>query len=78
MTSLPLFLLYEGTSTDGRGFPKFKCRTYSVIQAFNHWKKTQKSQYDIGQVKMITDVEQIISTAEQWKTIFSEQGVKLK
>jgi hypothetical protein len=49
------FLLYGGTSADGRGFPKFQGRTTDPQLAFNHYTSCQKDTYSCGKVVIVTD-----------------------
>jgi len=50
------FLLFDGTSCDGRGEPKFVGRTSHEKEALQHFKKVEKSRpYGIGKVMIVTD-----------------------
>lgn len=51
----PWFVLYDGTSTDGRGQPKYSGRTLDVNQALKHLEKCAANPYSIGKVKVFTE-----------------------
>lgn len=49
------FLLYDGTSPDGRGHPKYIGRTTDLEKALKHFQKCAHSPNSIGEVKIIND-----------------------
>lgn len=61
---LTWYLLYGGTSTDGRGDPKFKGRTTDSKEALKFFKETRKSPYDIGRVIIITETTKKVASDE--------------
>lgn len=51
------FLLYDGSSPDGRGHPEFVGRTTDPKEAKAHWEKCQNP-YSTGKVVIVTDEKQ--------------------
>jgi hypothetical protein len=49
------FLLYGGSSTDGRGEPKFEGRTTDKKKAIKFFKRDGGSPYSLDEVKVVTD-----------------------
>ena len=53
----PWYLLYGGSSVDGRGPGKYLGRTIDVFVAARHYIEISKSPYSTGYVEVITDNE---------------------
>ena len=51
------YVLFDGTSADGRGDARFVGRTTDAVAAALHAKKCEKSPYCTGYVLKITDAE---------------------
>lgn len=51
------YLLFDGTSVDGRGDGKFFKRTTHKGEAYNHYKKIKKSPYSTGKVMLVNDFD---------------------
>lgn len=49
------FLLYDGSSPDGRGNPHYKGRTENPLEALAHLSKVANNPYSTGCVKAFTD-----------------------
>lgn len=49
------YVLYGGTSTDGRGSPEFVCRTTNGFEAFRWFNNQTANPYSIGCVDIISD-----------------------
>jgi hypothetical protein len=49
------FLLFGGTSPDGRGQPVFVGRTTDKAKARKHYAKCRKNPHSIGSVWIVTD-----------------------
>lgn len=58
------FLLFGGSSPDGRGEPKFIERTTNKRKAKSHYKKCEKDPYSTGQVMIVTDGELEIANCD--------------
>lgn len=56
MTDNPWFVLYGGTSVDGKGEGNYCGRTTDVKVAKAHWEKCRGDPYSVGSVWVITDV----------------------
>lgn len=54
------YLLYDGSSPDGRGMPDYIGRTLSREEAKAHHWKCWNDDYSIGRVKIITDTTEDI------------------
>jgi hypothetical protein len=70
------FLLYEGTSEDGRGPGKYIGRTTDKTVAFNHCKTQEENPYATGGVVAITDTKQI-SMSVKYRSVFSTDWEEL-
>jgi hypothetical protein len=57
------YLIYEGSSPDGRGSPAFSYRTTDRARALNSLKEMRDNPYSNGYVIMVTDEE---STDLSW------------
>ena len=57
----PWFILYDGTSPDGRGSPQFCGRTTDPIEARKHFLKCDSDPYSTGRVRIVTDREEGIA-----------------
>ena len=55
----PWYILYGGSSVDGRGPGKYVGRTIDVFVAARHYIKISKSPYSTGYVEVITDDEHV-------------------
>jgi hypothetical protein len=53
-----LFLLYDGTSVDGRGSGTYCGCTTNKVVAKRHWDKCKKNPYSTGRVLALTATEQ--------------------
>lgn len=51
----PWFLLYGGTSVDGRGPGEYVGRTTDKQKAIKRFREVRKSPYSVGYVEIITD-----------------------
>lgn len=49
------YLLFEGTSVDGRGQASYKCRTDVLAIAEAHKRRISKNPYNTGYVVVVTD-----------------------
>lgn len=49
------FLLFDGSSPDGRGFPEYVGRTTDAKAAKKHFTKCHKNPYSTGSVFIVTD-----------------------
>lgn len=49
------FLLFDGSSPDGRGQPDFAGRTTDKAKAKKHYEACRKNPYSVGQVIIVTD-----------------------
>jgi len=49
------YLLFEGSSPDGRGDPNYKGRTKSATKAKEHFDKCANNPYSTGKVVIVTD-----------------------
>jgi len=64
------FILYDGNSDDGRGFPTFYKRTTDIEVAKEHWKKCKSDPYSNGAVVAITDSKEIgLYFNEDWEKL---------
>ena len=50
-----LYVLYDGSSCDGRGNPYYIGRTKDKKVAKAHFNKCKKNPYSIGEVRIMTD-----------------------
>lgn len=50
-----VYLLFDGTSTDGRGEPSYVGKTTHPKEAKKHFDKCSKSPYSIGKVMVAND-----------------------
>lgn len=50
----PFFLLYGGTSEDGRGYPKFERCTTDKTEAKRHFVRCKGNPYSVGHVDIVT------------------------
>tara|TARA_R110000764_G_scaffold237197_1_gene333160 strand:+ start:304 stop:507 length:204 start_codon:yes stop_codon:yes gene_type:complete len=50
-----IYLLFEGTSEDGRGFPAFQKRTTSAQEAKAHYEKCDGNVYSNGKVMILKE-----------------------
>ena len=55
MTNPTWYLLYGGTSIDGRGMGDYIGRTTDKTEAVRHFRKAADSPYSIGHVLVVTD-----------------------
>lgn len=51
----PWFILYDGTSPDGRGVARYAGRTTDPSIARKHFEKTQSDPHSVGYVLVVTD-----------------------
>jgi hypothetical protein len=49
------FLLFSGSSPDGRGNPHYSKRTTDKAEARRHYERCKKDPYSVGKVQIITD-----------------------
>lgn len=59
------FILYDGSSSDGQGYPRYCGRTTNPKKALNHFKKCKSNPYSTGRVLIFTDTEERIAHNEQ-------------
>jgi len=64
------FLLYEGTSEDGRGQGEYIGRTTDKTVAFQHCKKQEDNFYATGGVVAITDTKKIVMST-RYHSVFN-------
>jgi hypothetical protein len=73
MTNEPMptwFLLYGGTSVDGRGPGQYQGRTTDRAVARRHWDQTRKAPYSVGYVQAVTDsTTRRINVPADWDAI---------
>jgi len=50
-----VYLLFDGTSSDGRGDAKYCGKTGDKTVAVAHYKKCDKNPYSVGKVMVATD-----------------------
>lgn len=50
-----VYLLYDGSSPDGRGEPSFKRATKSVSEAIKHFMKVTTDPYSQGKVQILRE-----------------------
>lgn len=64
----PVYILYGGTSEDGRGYPKFESYTndWRVAQAF-YMKNIHNNPYSTGHVAIMTKKSYRHATREDFK-----------
>ena len=55
------YVLYDGSSNDGRGEPSFMKRTTSKSEAYKHYLGCQKNPYSNGKARIITDEFELIA-----------------
>jgi len=56
------YLLFEGSSPDGRGEPKYVGRTKHQAQAYKCFKKVNNSPYSTGKVMIANDFKFWVAT----------------
>lgn len=60
------YLLYDSTSQDGWGHPKYVSRTLDKKVALKHFDNCKKNPYSIGKVVIITDAtERVVWSREE-------------
>lgn len=59
------YLLYDGSSVDGRGDPTYKGRTKSKKKAIKHFKEVKSSPYSCGRVVIVNDDKEIVASWEE-------------
>lgn len=64
------YLLYDGSSADGRGTPRYIGRTLDKVVAERHYKKCENDPYCTGKVIIITDIAEMqASYWTNWKEL---------
>lgn len=58
------YLLYDGSSSDGIGWPDYVGRTTSVKVAKKHFKKCKSDRYCTGKVLIVTDTKETKASYE--------------
>lgn len=58
------FLLFDGSSPDGRGQPAFVGRTTNKAKARKHYEACRKDPYSTGNVRIATNHNYSIASAE--------------
>ena len=58
------YLLYDGSSPDGRGTPRYIGRTRNKLVAKKHYKDISKDPYSTGGVEYVTKTEK--HQVNQW------------
>lgn len=68
------YLLYSGSSDDGRGESEYVGRTRNASDAAKHFRKSIKNPYSIGYVAVITDEEVVkyYSWGRDYNPVISE------
>lgn len=61
-----IFLLYGGSSADGRGQPEYEGRTADAREAYEHWKRLDADYSSTGEVRRITATEQHTMRGSNW------------
>ncbi len=59
------YLLYGGSSEDGRGPGRYEGRTVDHQEALLHFIKVKSSPYSTGRVLVITDDQEIVASRER-------------
>lgn len=59
------YILFDGESVDGYGYPKYSGRTLSKEEALKFFDKCKKNPYSIGNVAVVTD--------DKFKTVFNRE-----
>jgi hypothetical protein len=59
MTEPTWYILYDGSSVDGRGNSDFYKRTTDKQEAIEHWEKCRNDPYFTGKVVAYTDTKEI-------------------
>jgi hypothetical protein len=64
------FLLFDGTSPDGRGQPHFVGRTTDKDRACRHYNRCKKDPYSTGDVRIATDGGYSIASSDtNWEVL---------
>ena len=64
------FLLFDGSSVDGRGFPRYIGRTIDKYAARLHYDNVKNNPYSIGKVEIITDNSHTVATSKtDWEKL---------
>ena len=63
------YLLYSGSSEDGRGYPQYTGRTLSKEVAYKHYLEVSKSPYSFGRVIIISDDREELANSKTWETV---------
>jgi len=66
---IPIFLLYSGSSEDGRGTPRYSGRTEDARAAHKHWLECERNPYSIGKVVRVTDSTETFMMAADWSKL---------
>ena len=69
----PWFILYNGTSPDGYGLPRFCGRTRDAKFALNHFRACARNPYAIGRVEIVTDTKKFLAMSLKDFADFIEQ-----
>lgn len=60
------YLLYGGTSEDGRGHPRYCGRTTDMSKAAKHFAECESNPYSIGEVRIITETQELLATKQSF------------
>ncbi len=60
------FLLFDGSSPDGRGYPDYIGRTTNRKEAHKHYRLCKDNPYSTGCVKVATDTEYRLARKEDF------------
>lgn len=64
------FLLFQGSSPDGRGQADFFRRTTDKTEAYEHYKKCRNDPYSNGYVSIATDKMYVIACSQtNWEAL---------
>lgn len=72
---VPWFLLFDGSSADGRGAGSYCGRTTDINIARRHLLTCKKNPYSIGGVKMVTDIAICDLAMSDFQTLPERYGV---
>lgn len=64
-----VYLMFDGSSVDGRGQPNYTGKTTSKTIAKKHYNKCKKNPYSTGKVMVATDFAFVMATDETFKSV---------
>jgi len=72
---LPWFLLFDGTSSDGRGPAAYCGRTTDIATAERYLQKFKAGPYSVGGVRVATDTEFRLLGTRDFQTLRERYGL---